>query len=144
MTPEQINNIEFKFQVVYTLTAAPKSKAHIQFVKPDSVAGKEIHNVLTKKVISDEEYPHKPGRVVKLVANETKKRFTSHTHLQSIRFYKVRPKNGAPQPENTDKTYCIYHAAHKDYTYSNEWVEKLISAMNNAEEFEKIKAVKTR
>ena len=32
MTPEQINDTDFQFQVVYTLTAAPKSKAHIQFV----------------------------------------------------------------------------------------------------------------
>ena len=69
---------------MYTLTAAPKSKAHIQFVEPDSAEGKQIHNVLTKKVISDDEYPHKPGKVVRLVMTKTKKKtFTSHTHLRS-------------------------------------------------------------
>jgi hypothetical protein len=62
MTPEQINDTNFQFQVVYTLTAAPKSKAHIQFVSPDSAEGKEIHNVLSKKVVADELYPHKPGK----------------------------------------------------------------------------------
>jgi hypothetical protein len=53
MTPEQINDTNFQFQVVYTLTAAPKSKAHIQFVSPDSAEGKEIHNVLSKKVADE-------------------------------------------------------------------------------------------
>ena len=143
ISPEQLNNTEFQFQVVYTLTAAPKSKAHIQFVKPDYAEGKQIHNVLTKKVISDDEYPHKPGKVVRLVMTKTKKKtFTSHTHLQAIRLYKVRPKRGAPQPENTDKSYCIYHSAHGDYTYSDEWVAKLVGAVSNADEFAKLKAVK--
>lgn len=142
MTPEQLNNIEFQFQVVYTMTAAPKSKAHIQFVKPESSEGKQIHNVLTKKVISDDEYPHKPGKVAKLVATKSQTPFTTHNLQQAIRLYKVRPRRGAPQPENTDKTYCIYHAAHKDYTYSDEWVEKLVAAVKDPVESANIKAVK--
>lgn len=142
LTPDQLNNTEFQFQVVYTLAAAPKSKAHIQFVNPESAEGREIHNVLAKKVIADDLYPHKPGKVVKLVAKETKKTFTSHNHLQAIRHFNIRPKNGAAQPQNTDKTYCIYHSAHKDYTYSDDWVKKLVAAVQNADEFEKIKAIK--
>jgi hypothetical protein len=128
------------------LSAAPKSKAHIQFVNPDSAEGKEIHNVLSKKVIADELYPYKPGKVVKLVSakTKTKKEFTSHTHQQAIRRYKVRPKNGSAQPENTDKAYCIYHAAHKDYTYSAAWVEKLVAAVTNPEELSAIKALQSK
>ena len=141
-TPEQLNNIEFQFQVVYTLAAAPKSKAHIQFVNPELAEGKEIHNVLAKKVIADDIYPYKPGKVVKLVTKEAKKKFTSHNHMQAIRHFNIRPKNGSQQPQNTDKTYCIYHAAHEDYTYSNEWVKKLVTAVQNPEEFAKIKAIK--
>ncbi|MGF6233272.1 hypothetical protein QFZ27_007227 [Inquilinus ginsengisoli] len=144
MTSEQINDTDFQFQVVYTLTAAPKSKAHIQFVNPDSAEGKEIHNVLSKKVAADELYPYKPSKVVKLVAAKTKKGFTSHNHLQAIRKYKIRPKNGSAQPENTDKAYCIYHAAHKDYTYSDAWMEKLVEAVKDAQEFAAIRAVKVK
>ena len=82
------------------------------------------------------------GKLVAIVAKKTKKPFTSHTHQQAIRYYKVRPRHGAPQPENTDKTYCIYHAAHGDYTYSEQWVEKLVSTANDPDELAKIKAVK--
>ncbi len=142
MTPEQLNDIEFQFQVVYTLSAASKSKAHIQFVNPVSAEGKEIHNVLAKKVISDDLYPLKPGKVVEQVVTKTKKHFTLHTHLQAMRYFEVRPKNGAPQPENTDKTYCIYHPVYKAYTYSSKWVEKLVPAVSDPEIYEKIKAVK--
>jgi Protein of unknown function (DUF3644) len=144
MTPEQINDTNFQFQVVYTLNAAPKSRAHLQFVNPDSAEGKKIHNVLSKRVAADELYPYKPGKVVKLVAAKTKAGFTSHNHLQAIRKYKVRPKHGSAQPENTDKMYCIYHAAHKDYTYSDAWVEKLVEAVKDAQEFAAIKAVKPK
>ena len=139
---DYLNNIEFQLQVVYTLTAAPKSKAHIQFVTPDSAEGKEIHNVLTKKVIADDLYPHKPGKVVKIVSKQTKTAFTSHNHLQAIRHFNIRPKNRSQQPQNTDKTYCIYHAAHDDYTYSDDWVKKLVEAVATPEECAKIKAIK--
>lgn len=141
MTPEQINNVEFQFQVVYTLTAASKSKAHIQFVKPDSDEGKQIHNVLTKKVIADDEYPHKPAKLAKLVCDKTGTSFTTHNLQQAIKLYKIRPKKGAPQPANTDKKYCIYHAAHKDYTYSGEFLDKLVAAVTDPTELAKIKAV---
>ena len=142
MTSEQLNNIEFQFQVVYTLSAAPKSKAHIQFVNPASAEGREIHNVLAKKVIADDLYPLKPGTVVKQVAAKTNLHFTLHTHQQAIRHFNVRPKNGAPQPENTDKTHCIYHPVYKAYTYSPEWVAKLVAAVSDPKLYEKIKAVK--
>lgn len=142
MPPEQLNNIEFRFQVVYTLSTAPKSKAHIQFVNPASAEGKEIHHVLAKKVISDELYPLKPGKVVEQVASKTEKRFTSRTHQQAIRYFNVRPKNGAPQPENTDKKHCIYHPVYKAYTYSTDWVEKLVAAVGDPDVYEKIRAMK--
>lgn len=142
MTPEQLNSIEFQFQVVYTLTAAPKSKAHLQFVNPESAEGIEIHNVLAKKVIADDQYPHKPGKVVALVKKASGKAFTNNDHTKAWRFYKVRPKKGSAQPGNTDKTFCIYHAAHGDYTYSDEWVEKLVAAMKDPAEVAKIRAVK--
>jgi len=92
MTEEQLNNIEFQFRVIYTLDAASKSKAHIQFVTPDSAEGKEIHNVLSRKVIADDLYPYKPGKVVKIVKAKTNKHFTSHTHQQALKHFKVRPK----------------------------------------------------
>lgn len=142
MTPEQLNNIEFRFRVIYTLDSATKSKAHYQFVKPDSAEGKKIHNVLAKKVIADDEYPHKPLKVVAEVRKKSGKVFTNNDHSKAWRLYKARPKSKSAQPGNTDKSYCIYHAAHKDYTYSDEWVVKLTEAATDSQELAKIRAVK--
>jgi hypothetical protein len=40
------------------------------------------------------------------------------------------------------KDFCIYHSAHKDYTYSEKWIAFLIEKVNIEAEFAKIKAVK--
>lgn len=140
MTEEQINNTEFQFRVIYTLDAASKSHAHFQFVNPDSAAGKQIHNVLTKKVIADDLYPHKPAAVAKLVADKTGIKFTSNDHTKAWNFLKIRPKKGSPQPENTNKTFCIYHAAHNDYTYSSAWIDKLVEEIADDEKLRAIRA----
>jgi hypothetical protein len=44
----QIGDLEFQFRVIYTLDSASKSRAHFEFVRPDSAEGKEIRNVLVQ------------------------------------------------------------------------------------------------
>lgn len=142
MTPAQINSLEFQFRVVYTLDAATKDKAHFKFLNPEAAADQTIHNVLVKKVAADDQYPHKPNVVAKLVAAKTGKIFTPHNHQQAYKLHKIRPKGGATNPNNTNRTYCIYNAAHKDYTYSDEWLARLVAEVNDPEKFAAIKAVK--
>ena len=142
MTEADIQDLEYQFRVIYTLDNATKGTAHFQFFQPGSAEGKEIHNVLTKYKIADDAYPYKPGKVTQLVKEKTGKKFTSNNHTQAWRYLKARPKSGAAQPGNTNKDYCIYHVAHKDYTYSEKWVDRLVAAMADDAEFAKIKAVK--
>jgi hypothetical protein len=111
-------------------------------VSPESQHGKEIHNVLSKKVAADELYPHKPGVVVDKVGEKSGIAFTTNDHIKAWKLFKVRPKQGAAQPGNTDKRYCIYHPAHKDYTYSEEWVERLVEEATDAERLAAIRAAK--
>ena len=142
MTEEQKADLEYQFRVIYTLDAASKTRSHFEFVRPESSEGKDIRNVLVQYKSADQFYPHKPSQVCKLVSRRAKRRFSSHNHTQAWRLYKVRPRVGATQPENTDKTYCIYHDAHGDYTYSDEWVERLVDDVQDDQKFEAIKAVK--
>jgi hypothetical protein len=124
---------EYKFQVVYTLDSAKKTGANIRFINPESPAGLEIHNILIKTKAADEMYPFKPTSVVhevkKVVGN-----FSSHTRQLAWKRHKVRPKNGSKTPDKTDMTYCIYHSAHGDYTYSRAWIDFLVETYQNAEE----------
>ncbi len=125
-TEAELDDIEYQFKVVYTLDSASKNKAHIQFVSPESQEGKDIHNVLQKYRVADEMYPFKPHDVVREV-QKAGRLFTTSDHTNAWKKYKVRPSKEASAPEKTDKSYCIYHAAHKDYTYNKAWVDKLIA-----------------
>jgi hypothetical protein len=142
MTEAQIADLEYQFRVVYTLDAVSKARAHFQFVLPDSAEGKDIRNVLVQHKLADHLYPHKPGEVVARVRAKTGKAFTSHNHTQAWRNFQVRPRNGAAQPENTKREYCVYHSAHKDYTYSDQWIEFLITEVSDDVKFNALRAFK--
>ena len=142
LSEKELADLDYQFRVIYTIDSASKSQTHIEFVRPDSDEGKDIQNVLVQHKISDHLYPHKPGAVVRLVKQKSGKTFTSRNHLQAWRLFKVRPRKPAKQPENTDKGFCIYHAAHYDYTYSDQWVDHLVRQVNDVEKFATIKAVK--
>jgi len=142
MTEEQLSDLEYQFRVIYTLDNATKSSAGIKFIKPDSEEAKDVKNVLLKYKIADDEYPYKPSVVAKLITKTTGKKFMVSNNTQAWRLYKVRPPKGNQQPANTNKDFCIYHAAHADYTYSEKWIAFLCEKVANEDEFKKIKAVK--
>lgn len=142
MSDNQIADTEFQFRVVYTLDAVTKSRAHFQFVQPDSAEGKDIRNVLVQHKLADHLYPHKPSDVVRKVVEATNLAFTQHNHTQAWRLFEVRPRNGAAQPENTKRDYCIFHAAHGDYTFSDQWVQKLVAVCGDAQQLQDLKSFK--
>ncbi|MGA2311622.1 MAG: DUF3644 domain-containing protein [Xanthobacteraceae bacterium] len=142
LTDDQRADLEYQFRVIYTLDAASKGRSHFEFVRPTSAEGKEIRNVLVQYKAADHLYPHKPAHVCKLVSKKVGKKFTPHNHAQAWHLHEVRPKGGVKQPENTNREYCIYHAAHGDYTYSDKWVERLVEEIADDQKFAAIKAVK--
>lgn len=138
MTEEQIADIEYQFRVVYTLDSVTKSRAHFQFIQPNSAEGKEIRNVLVQHKLADQLYPHRPQEVVDKIKENTGKNFTLYNHTQAWKKYRIRPKTGAAQPDNTNKEYCIYHFAHHDYTYSEQWVRYLEDIVNDEEAYREL------
>ncbi len=130
MTEDQLANLEYQFQVVYTIDAVSKSRAHFQFVQPDSNEGKDIRNVLVKHKFADHMYPHKASKVVALVCEKIGKNFTQHNHTLAWKKFKVRPAANSAEPKDTNRDYCIYHLAHGDYTYSDQWVQLLADEIN--------------
>lgn len=142
ISEEDQADLEYQFRVIYTLDAASKGRAHFEFLRPNTAEGKEIRNILVQYKPSDHLYPHKPGTVVKLVEKKSGRKFTTANHTQAWKLHKARPDKSAKQPENTNKEFCIYHATHGDYTYSDAWVNNLVEAVQNEERFAAIKAVK--
>jgi hypothetical protein len=132
MTQAELDDLEYQFKVVYTLDSASKGKAHIHFLHPDSEEGKKVQNVLQKFKIADDLYPHKPGTVVRLVKNAARKPFTMSDHTDAWKRHKVRSDSGQKSPEKTNRDFCIYHPAHKDYTYNEKWVNLLADELKKA------------
>jgi hypothetical protein len=56
--------------------------------------------------------------------------FNLATHVRCWKYFNVRPPGGAKNPELTDDRFCIYDNAHKDYTYTQAWVNYLIEEWN--------------
>jgi hypothetical protein len=129
MKEEELDDLEYQFRVVYTFDSASKGKAHIQFLSPDSVEGKTVQNVLQKFKIADELYRYKPGDVIKIVREASGKPFSMTDHTRAWQKHKVRPLCGAKSPEKTHRDYCIYHPAHRDYTYNDKWIELLVAEL---------------
>ncbi len=144
LPPEQLKDLEYQFRVIYTLDSSTKSRAHFEFIRPDSAEGKDIRNVLVQHKLADDLYPLKPGQVCKEVSQKIGRNFSTRNHTQAWKFFKVRPPKKSKQPDNTQKEYCIYHSAHKDYTYSNKWVEFLSEKMKDEQHFEQIRKVDIR
>ncbi|MCP4360692.1 MAG: DUF3644 domain-containing protein [Chloroflexi bacterium] len=142
LSEEQLADLEYEFQVIYTLVNSSKIRSHMEFFHPDSEEAEQVRNILVKHKFADELYPHKPGQVVRLVAQRSGKQFNGRNHNQAWRRFEVRPRAGARQPENTKKEYCVYHAAHKDYTYSDQWVAFLVEQIETAEGYEAVRSFK--
>jgi hypothetical protein len=50
----------------------------------------------------------------------------------------VRPYEKDEDPKITDSRYCVYDEPHKDYLYTEEWVEYLVSIFSDYDELEKL------
>jgi hypothetical protein len=127
MKDEDIDDLEYQFRVVYTFDSASKGKSHIQFLSPDSAQGKSVQHILQKFKIADELYRYKPGDVIKIVREACGKSFYMSDHTAAWQRHKVRPPKDAKSPEKTNREYCIYHPAHRDYTYNDNWIELLVT-----------------
>lgn len=133
----------YQFKVNYSFEKATKGDSHIVFTDNNDESN-NISTVLTKKVVGDELWPHKPARVVELVKERTGIDFSAHLHQLAWKKYGARPRSKAKVPADCKKDYCHYHLAHKDYTYSDKWVEFLSGIVQNDQEFHKLKAFKDK
>lgn len=127
ITREDEEDVEYRMKVVYTLTSASKNEANVRFINPKSDVGQEINNILVKERLAHDVFIYTMKKVCDKVEAITGHRFSTTNHVQSYLKHGVRPRNKSPRPEKTDKRYCVYNPALKVYTYSQAWVDFLVS-----------------
>lgn len=133
----------YRFKVNFSFEKATKGDSHIVFSKNNPNAS-STHTIMEKKVVSDEVWPHKPSRVVSIVNERTGKAFNSHLHTLAWKKFGARPRTNSKTPHDTNKKYCSYHAAHKDYTYSESWVDLLVEQVVDDEKLTALKSFKPK
>lgn len=62
-------------------------------------------------------------------------KFTVGTHTAFWRKYHVRPSPGDSSPYATKPEYCVYDSLHKDYGYTDAWVDFLVDRMKDETEY---------
>jgi hypothetical protein len=147
------NKYTFKAFLIQVSNHQSKDALPIQFVHYDKLTdaqktelGKFVAMVKFKEVAIANEDKIKSGEVVKLVqeglGNVKVKRlkkqvnkFNSDTHIRCWKKYKVRPDSKSKTPQQTDSKYCVYDKAHKDYLYTKDWVDFLITRLKDEGEF---------
>jgi hypothetical protein len=119
--------------------------AAVSFVRVDEASPEELERLQRLNVlIRDKHIPianhdlYKPSEVVQQVAARIQRPFSVNQHTAAWKYFDVRPPSGAARPEHTKARYCIYDSAHNDYVYTDAWVEKLSSELNDVQKFDLI------
>jgi hypothetical protein len=74
----------------------------------------------------------KPGTVVEKVAAQlVGKKFNHHGHRQCWLYFKVRPSMGSGDPSLCNPQFCSYNVVHKDYVYTQAWVDFLVAKLSD-------------
>jgi hypothetical protein len=67
----------------------------------------------------------------KVAAKLGGKKFNQSSHTQCWHHFKARPPRGAADPSLCNPQFCSYDAVHKDYVYSQQWVDFLVEKLND-------------
>lgn len=137
----------FKAFLIQVSNHQSKDALPIQFVHYEKLTDAERANV--EKVVSLVKFKQvgvanagllRPAEVVRVVRErlggiaDGRSSFTSGTHTLCWKHYNVRPRTGAANPELTNQKYCFFDRAHRDYLYTQQWVELLVERLSDPAE----------
>lgn len=81
----------------------------------------------------------KAGEVAKAVKQRINKPFNASIHhAKCWKHYEVRPLRDATDPSICKNEFCIYDPAHKDYLYTDKWIEHLVSELSDENKYDEI------
>lgn len=142
LSQDELDDVEYQFRVVYTIDAGSKSDSHFVFVKPGTPEAENVKHVLVKTQFADNAYPYKPGAATAAIRKKAGIPFTGNDHIKAWKHYKARPSRKSKKLDETRKEFCIYHKAHNDWTYSQQWIDFVADKIASPAELAAIRAEK--
>lgn len=148
LSDETFCDSQFSFRVYLV----PKTGNHrsssdtaIEFIKYDPSqpeqfqdVEKDIALIKEKRVQVANQGLFRPSDVSEQVRQKTGKPFNISLHTKAWKCYDVR-KNGY-QPDGCKPEYCQYDEPHKDYVYTQTWIDFLVEKLSDDEEYARVKS----
>jgi hypothetical protein len=128
----------YDFRIYLMPKAAPTERdLPIEFVDLSTLSSEEAAAVENARVIIRDRQIEAIN-VNRLKASEVVARlqstfpaFSLYYHTLAWRHYGIRPSANAADPTRTDPAYALYDRAHRDYLYTEAWVERLREALGD-------------
>ena len=123
------------------------SDAAFEFVKynpskPEEMESLRKHVALIKDrqvaVVNPGRY--KPSQVARLVERAVGRKFSVHNHRQAYLMYKIRATGEAA--DSCDTNFCQFDVVHRDYVYTQAWVDSLVGRMGDDTEYGNVTSFK--
>lgn len=99
---------------------------------------KDITLIKEKRVQVANQGRYKPSDVSEQIKQRLGKPFNISFHTNAWKYYKVR-KQGY-QPDGCKTEYCQYDEPHKDYVYTQAWIDFLVKKLSDDEEYLRVKS----
>lgn len=143
-----LSSTKYSFSVFLIPKIANRQSAAdiaVEFVPYDSTKSEEMEQL--KKVVAllrEKQVPvanmdlMKPGEVKEQVKKHIPFEFNINTHTCAWKYYKIRPDGRSKDPEKTKSDYCIYDRVHKDYLYTQAWVEFLVMKLSDSRTYKEV------
>lgn len=135
LIPEIASSQEYSFKAYFVPKLGnyrESSDVAIEYVKFDPNNPEEmdkyekmIVGIKEKTVAVANQGKYKPLRVLELLQEKGMKKNMSW-HTKMWKNHKVRPDSKSKTPKECKTEYCQYDEAHKDYIYTDKWIELLL------------------
>lgn len=140
-----LNSMKYSFNVFLVPKVSNREKVSdvaVEFIKVDEASEEELERLEKLNVlIKEKKIPianldlYKPSQVMAKVNAISTYKITINSHASAWRFFEVRPDTGSANPSQCKPEFCVYDDAHKDYLYTQGWVNKCIEIFSNSEKF---------
>lgn len=108
----------------------PKHPEEFEAIKKDIALIKE------KRIPVANQGKLKPQMVCDILSQKMDKKISVSLHTKAWKYYKVR-KSGT-QANGCNTKYCQYDEAHRDYVYTQDWIDFLFSKLSDPNELFKV------
>lgn len=143
-----LNSMKYSFNVFLVPKVANRQSAAdaaVTFVHADEASKEQLSRLEKLNVLIREKHIpivnldlYRPGKIVEELKKRLPYRISMSTHTAAWKYYQVRPEAESAHPEGTRSEFCVYDDAHRDYLYTQAWIEKLARELSMPSKFKKI------